>query len=58
MPILTEGLDIALSKVSWSPNGLLLAVGDVDGNIHIYEAGEVSHKRMYWGITCTFTMFQ
>ena len=42
VPILTEVLDTALSKVQWSPNGQLLAVGDIEGTIHIYEAGEVS----------------
>lgn len=42
IPILSEVLDTALSKVQWSPNGQLLAVGDVEGTIYIYEAGEVS----------------
>ncbi len=35
-------MDCALSKVQWSHNGQLLAVGDIEGTIHIYEAGEVS----------------
>ena len=34
-------LDSALSRVRWSPNGQVLAVGDIEGVIYIYEAGEV-----------------
>jgi dynein intermediate chain len=42
VPILTEVVDVALAKVQWSPNGQLLAAGDVEGSLYIYEAGEVS----------------
>ena len=41
MPILTEQLDHALCKLSWAPSGQLVAVGDVDGTLHVFEAGEV-----------------
>ena len=41
MPILTEQLDHALCKLSWAPSGQLVAVGDVDGALHVFEAGEV-----------------
>lgn len=41
VPVLTETLDVALTKVRWGPNGQLLAVSDVEGVIHIYEVGEV-----------------
>ena len=47
VPILTEQLDRALNKVRWAPTGQLLACGDFEGGIHIYEAGEVSHMYMY-----------
>lgn len=40
VPILTEMLDTALARVRWSPNGQVLAVGDIEGVIYIYEAGE------------------
>ena len=41
VPILSEGLDCALSKCRWSPNGHYIACGDVEGKVHVYEAGEV-----------------
>ena len=53
VPILTEQLDHALCKLSWAPSGQLLAVGDVDGVLHIFEAGEVRLEGEWlclWGL--------
>ena len=41
IPILSESLDVCLSKLHWAPNGHHVAVGDCEGKVHIYEAGEV-----------------
>ena len=43
VPILSESLDVCLSKVHWSPSGHHLACGDSEGRVHIFEAGEVRH---------------
>ena len=41
VPLLTEQLDVALSKLRWCSTGHLLACGDTEGRVHIFEAGEV-----------------
>ena len=40
-PILSESLDVSLSKLAWAPSGHHIACGDIDGRVYIYEAGEV-----------------
>lgn len=41
VPILSEALDVCLSKLHWAPTGHHVAVGDCEGKVYIYEAGEV-----------------
>ena len=41
VPLLTEQLDVAMSKLRWCSTGHLLACGDTEGRVHIFEAGEV-----------------
>ena len=38
---MSESLDSSLCKIRWSPNGHHLACGDINGGVHLYEAGEV-----------------
>jgi dynein intermediate chain len=44
VPTLTESLDACLSKLHWAPNGHHIAVGDCEGKIHVYEAGEALYS--------------
>ena len=44
VPILTENLDTALSKLCWAPTGHHLVTGDCEGRVSVFEAGEVSGK--------------
>lgn len=50
IPILSEALDICLSKLHWAPTGHHVAVGDIEGKVHIYEAGEVSTSLVFTSI--------
>ena len=42
VPLFSENLGTALSKLCWSPNGHYLACGDIEGKVHLFETGEVS----------------
>jgi dynein intermediate chain len=44
VPTLTENLDACLSKLHWAPNGHYVAVGDCEGKVHIFEAGEALYS--------------
>ena len=39
-PIISESLDVCLSKLAWAPTGHHIACGDIDGRVYIYEVGE------------------
>lgn len=53
MPILSEALDVCLSKLHWAPTGHHVAVGDCEGKVYIYEAGEVCTSD---GVLCVSTV--
>lgn len=51
IPTLTENLDACLSKLHWAPNGHYVAVGDCEGKVHIFEAGEVCVFMRFSGVS-------